>query len=149
MWICSSIAFTLWVFLDTGHLTHNAKCIKRGMKVDSNDIMLLFVTNNCWTRSFTLLGYWLFISLVLLTQMRTKIFVGKILSQVSMHVAFLPSSILWTVNLWPLVVVLCYTKLLLDQLWWGTWTCIIFTIKSVLTYEVTHLTYSRESLWPA
>ncbi len=24
-----------------------------------NDIMLLFVTNNCWTRSFTL-GYWLF-----------------------------------------------------------------------------------------
>ncbi len=24
-----------------------------------NDIMLLFVANNCWTRSFTL-GYWLF-----------------------------------------------------------------------------------------
>ncbi len=38
-------------------------------------------------------------SLVFLTQMRTKTFAGKIFSQVSMHVAFLPLSILWTVSL--------------------------------------------------
>jgi hypothetical protein len=31
--------------------------------------------------------------------MRTKTFAGKIFSQVSMHVAFLPLSILWTVSL--------------------------------------------------
>jgi hypothetical protein len=49
--------------------------------------------------SFTL-GYRLifFISLVLLTQMRKKTFTGKIVSQVSMHAAFLPLSILGTVN---------------------------------------------------
>ena len=29
--ICSSIAFALWVLFDTGWLTLNAKCIKRGM----------------------------------------------------------------------------------------------------------------------
>ncbi len=31
----------------------------KGHGGDVNDIMLLFATNNCWTRSFTL-GYWLF-----------------------------------------------------------------------------------------
>jgi hypothetical protein len=39
-----------------------------------------------------------FISLVFLTQMRGKTFTGKILSQVSMHNAFLPLSLLGTVN---------------------------------------------------
>jgi hypothetical protein len=58
----------------------------------------------------------------------TKTFTGEIFSQMSMYVAYLPSTILWTVNLWPLVVVLCYTKLLLDQLWQGTWTC-FFTLR--------------------
>ncbi len=38
----------------------NAKCIKRGMEVKSKfTLCCCFVTNNCWTRSFTL-GYWLF-----------------------------------------------------------------------------------------
>ncbi len=44
-------------------------------------------SNKCWTRSFAL-GYWLFISLVFLNQMRKKTFAGIRLSQVSMYVAF-------------------------------------------------------------
>jgi hypothetical protein len=47
---------------------------------------------------------------VFLTQMRTKTFAGKIFSQVSMHVALLPLSILWTVNL-----VTAYSFIILSQ----------------------------------
>jgi hypothetical protein len=78
--------------------------------------MLLFITNNWWTRSFTL-GYWPFYFSSAFDSDEDKSFARKIFFQMSMHVAFLPSSILWTVNLWLLVVVLCWTKLLLDQLY--------------------------------
>ncbi len=93
-------------------------------------------------RQFTL-GYWLFYFLVFMIQMRTKTFIGKIFSQMSMYVAYLPSTIFWTVNLWPLLVGLYYTKLLLDQLRWGTWTC-FFTLRVYWPMSL-NLTYSQGS----
>jgi hypothetical protein len=62
-------------------------------------IMLLFLCiNNCWARSFTL-GHWSSISLVFWLRWGKKTLPGKILSHVSMHVAFLPFPMAGRVNL--------------------------------------------------
>ncbi len=110
--MCSSIAFALWVLVDTGWLRLNANVLKRhGGEV--NDIMLLFVTNNCWTRSFTV-GYWFlfYFSSVFWLRWGEKPFKGKIFSQVSMYVAFLSLSILGTVNFVTVGKCITWTNLL-------------------------------------
>ncbi len=61
------------------------------------DILLLLIANNCWTRLFAL-GYWLFIFLVFLTQMRKENLCS-----------YLPLPLLGTVNFWQSVNILCWT----------------------------------------
>ncbi len=62
-----------------------------------NDIMSLFVNNNCWTRLFSL-GYLLHYLSSVFGSDKEKNFTGKIFSQVSLHVAFVPLSIFGTVS---------------------------------------------------
>ncbi len=113
--------------------------------------MLLLIVNNCWDRSFAL-GYWFFISLVFLTQMRKKTFTVKRMSQVRMYVAFLPLPLLGTVIfLWQLVVLLCQTNLLLDLSWRGTQNKYLYCLcllKRITSWGV-HIMLFLESLQPA
>ncbi len=74
---------------------------------------------------------------MLLTQIRKKTFPGIIFSQVSMHVAFLPLSILGTVNF-----VTIGSCIILIQVVVGSNMArhmkliLVLTFKSALTYEV-------------
>ncbi len=113
-------------------------------------ILLLLIANNCWTRSFAL-GYWLFISLVFLTQMRKENLCRKKISQVSMYVALFTLAYIGDSQFfWQSVNILCQTKLL-DQTWWGTWywslSCLC--LEECITSWGIHIMLFGESLWTA
>ncbi len=112
-----------------------------------NDIMLLFVTSNCWTRSFTL-GYWHFYFSSVYDSNEDKNFYRE--NIISNEYVCCLSTINHILDSQPVtvVVILYYTKLYVDQLRWGTWTC-FFTLRVYWPMSLTHNVLSRESLQPA
>ncbi len=96
--------------------------------------MLLFVTNNCWTRSFTL-GYWLFsFSCVVDSNEDKNLCRENILSN---EYACCLSTINHIMDSHRVTVGSCIilNQVVAGSTWWGIWTCIILTYKSVSTYE--------------
>jgi hypothetical protein len=59
--IMNMLQYSISVMGSSWHWSTYAECqmYKKRHGGEINDILLFFVTNNCWTRSFTL-GYWLF-----------------------------------------------------------------------------------------
>ena len=70
---------------------------------------LLFIANNCWTRSFAL-GYWLFyFSSVFDSDEERKPLQEKDFSREGVCCLYLPLPLLGTVNSWQSVNILCWT----------------------------------------